>query len=112
MVAEEYVSTYKKSGKIEAAIILRIFNVYDYGDNSRSDLVAEFATRLSRGLPPLIYGHSTRTRDFISLDDVVDAIILSIRLTENQSVDGNTKSSPLILNIGTGKPTSIGELVK
>jgi UDP-glucose 4-epimerase len=51
-----------------------------------------------------------QTRDFISVDDVVDAIVLSATLMED-SEDKPEILSP-IFNIGTGIPTSISELAK
>ena len=45
-------------------------------------MITKFAARLSKGLDPVIYGGGIHTRDFISVDDVVDGILLSIKLME------------------------------
>ena len=68
---------------------------------------------LNRFIPIIIDGclkdkkfpcsNGTQLRDFIYVDDVVDAIIKSLR---------NKKSKGEILNIGTGKPKKIKNIVK
>ena len=109
MLAEQHVSSYSKLKKIQNAVILRIFNVYGSGQASESDLITSFAIRMSKRLPPVIYGDGKRTRDFISVDDVVEGFLLSIKLIE---ADDKIKhmNSPVVFNIGTGIPTSINEL--
>ena len=76
-------------------------------------MITKFASRLSKGFPPVIYGDGVHTRDFISVDDVVDAFLLSIRLMEEEEHDSNKDlSSPLVFNIATGMPTSVNELAQ
>jgi UDP-glucose 4-epimerase len=112
MVAEQHVSSYSKLKKIQNAVTLRIFNVYGNGQANEGDMITNFATRLSRGLAPAIYGDGTRTRDFISVDDVTDAFLLSIRTMEEAKNNNYKLTSPLVFNIGTGIPTSINELAQ
>jgi len=111
MLAEQHVFNYNKLKKIHNTISLRIFNVYGNGQVSGNDVVTKFARRLSQGLPPIIYGNGKHTRDFISIDDVADSILLSIRVMEEpkNNHNYNLSSSP-VFNIGTGIPTSIKEL--
>ena len=111
MLAEQHVFSYKKLKKIQNTISLRIFNVYGDGQVNENDVVTKFARRLSKGLPPIIYGNGKHTRDFISVDDVADSILLSIRVMEESknNHDYNLSSSP-VFNIGTGTATSIKEL--
>jgi UDP-glucose 4-epimerase len=123
MLAEQHVLSYNKLKKIQNTISLRIFNVYGNGQVRESDVVTKFARRLSKGLPPVIYGNGKYTRDFISVDDVVDSILLSINAMEEskdnhnameESKDNhnyNLSSSP-VFNIGTGTATSINELAR
>jgi UDP-glucose 4-epimerase len=114
VAGEALVSSYRNSGKIENAISLRIFNVYGKGQNpSYAGVITRFARRLSRKLPPLIYGDGTQTRDFISVDDVVNCIILAAKKQKNtQKVNEN----PIyvypreVFNVGTGIATSINTL--
>ena len=113
MLAEQHVSLYRKLKKIENAVILRIFNVYGNGQASGADVITRFVARLSKGLPPIIFDDGRHTRDFISVEDVVRAMILSIRLCEQGSNTGNNELNlPMIFNTGTGIPTSMKELAK
>ena len=113
MLAEELVFRYDKLNKIENTIALRIFNVYGRGNVSESDVVSKFAARLSKGLSPIIYGNGNHTRDFISVDDVADAILFSISaMDEPKSSSNSNLSSVPVFNIGTGKATSIKELAE
>lgn len=111
MLAEQAVSHFSKLRKIENAVILRIFNVYGKGQTNETDVITRFAARLSKGLPPVIYGQGLHTRDFISVEDVARAILLSIKLNEKNQISYKMKhNSPMIFNIGTGKQTSISDL--
>ena len=113
MLAEEHVSLYRKLKKIENAVILRIFNVYGNGQAIGVDVITKFLSRLSNGLPPIIFDDGRHTRDFISVEDVVQAIILSIRLNEQVHHTSNTESNiPMIFNTGTGIPTSMKQLAE
>jgi len=113
MLAEEHVSLYRKLKKIENAVILRIFNVYGKGQASGADVITRFVARLSKGLPPIIFDDGRHTRDFISVEDVASALLLSIRLSEQSPNTGNNDLNlPMIFNTGTGIPTSMKELAK
>ncbi|AFU57883.1 NAD-dependent epimerase/dehydratase family, includes UDP-galactose 4-epimerase-like proteins [Candidatus Nitrososphaera gargensis Ga9.2] len=102
VAGEKLVESYQKSGKIPHAISLRFFNVYGEGQNPRyAGVITKFTERLSKGLPPVIYGDGMQTRDFISINDVVDAIMLAI----GSGTFG-------VFNIGTGKAITINELAK
>ena len=111
MLAEEQVLSYQKGKKINNPVILRIFNVYGDGQSPETDVITQFMRRLSKGLPPIIYGNGTRTRDFISVDEVVDGILLSIHSTERKDKNRIFSSSP-IFNLGTGIPTSIKKVAE
>jgi UDP-glucose 4-epimerase len=110
MLAEQHVLSYKELKKIKNTISLRIFNVYGSGQASEADVITRFAKRLSIGQPPVIHGDGMQTRDFISVDDVVDALILSTRAMED--VENKVTVLPSIFNVGTGTPTSISQLAQ
>ena len=110
MLGEQHVSSYHKQKKIKNSISLRIFNVYGNGQSSESDVITKFAKSLSVGRAPVIYGNGNQTRDFISVADVADAIVLSMTVMkeyENAKTGINS-----VLNIGTGKPTNIKQLAQ
>ena len=54
-----------------------------------------------KGLPLIIYGDGSQTRDFVYVEDVVDAILLAL------SSDGSG-----IYNVGVGAPVSVNELAR
>lgn len=84
------------------AICLRYFNVY--GPNQRFDaygnVIPIFAFRALRGEPVAIFGDGTQTRDFVHVDDVVQA---NLKAAGNRGVSG-------AFNIASGTQTSILDL--
>jgi UDP-glucose 4-epimerase len=102
VAGEQLVATYKAYGKIENAISLRFFNVYGENQNPvYAGVISKFAERLSKGLPPMIYGDGNQTRDFISVHDVVRAIELA----------GQSNLSD-VFNVATGSPIKVNELAR
>ncbi|MBK1671060.1 hypothetical protein CKO28_23930 [Rhodovibrio sodomensis] len=60
---------------------LRFFNVFGPGQDPSSPysgVITVFVERLLRGEPTVIYGDGQQTRDFIYVEDVVDAICLAL----------------------------------
>jgi len=110
MIAEKLVYRYYRLKKIQNTASLRIFNVYGADNVSQSDVISRFSARLSKGLPPIIRGDGKHTRDFVSVDDVTESILLSIKAMEN-SYNGNLNSMP-VFNIGSGAGTTINELAQ
>jgi len=106
VAAEALVSAYANLKKIEHAISLRFFNVYGKGQSPEyAGVITKFVERLSKGHAPIIYGDGKQTRDFISVNDVVDSITLAVKLCKKISY-------PDIINIATGKSVSINELAQ
>jgi UDP-glucose 4-epimerase len=106
---EALVSSYQNARKIENTVSLRIFNVYGEGQSTAyAGVIKAFIERLSKGMPPIIYGSGTQTRDFISVHDVVDAVILATKWSDKKK----TPSPPLssVFNLGTGTQLSISDL--
>lgn len=64
-----------------------------------SGVVAVFAAQMLAGRRPNIYGDGEQTRDYLHVDDAVDAFV---RATE--------KGGGLLVNIGTGAETTVREL--
>lgn len=100
--AENLVSSFKKSNQIKTAICLRFFNIYGEGQNLEyAGVITKFAGRIRHGLPPIIFGDGAQTRDFVSVNDAVEATIISL----NSSISGT-------FNIGTGHAITIKELAR
>jgi UDP-glucose 4-epimerase len=103
--AELLVSAYGNLKKIEQTISLRFVNVFGKGQSIYAGVIAAFLERLSRGLAPIIYGDGNQTRDFISVNDAVNAILLAVKLD-------NKISCRDVLNIATGRSVSINDLAR
>lgn len=84
--------------------VLRLQNVYGPGQsltNSYTGIVALFA-RLARGQRPLeVYEDGRIVRDFVYIDDVVEALFAAIE---------KPAAGPRCLDVGSGTPTTIHEL--
>jgi dTDP-L-rhamnose 4-epimerase len=83
------------------AVALRYFNVYGPRQslsNPYTGVCAIFSSRIKNSNPPIIYEDGLQTRDFIYVEDIVQANLLAMK-----SSAANYKA----LNVGTGKPTSI-----
>jgi len=96
----DYLVAYRKLHALEFAA-LALANVYGPRQNPHGEagVVAIFADRLLRGEPVTIFGDGGQTRDFVYVDDVVDAFVRAA-----------TRGGGLICNIGTGTETSVNEL--
>ena len=85
-------------------VILRYFNVYGPGQSDRyAGVITSFVREAIHGKPPIIFGDGRQTRDFIFIRDVIGATLAAL----TQRVPGGT-----ILNIGTGRATSITSLAQ
>ena len=82
---------------------LRYFNVYGIGQtNDYAGVITKFINQINLNKSPVIFGDGTHTRDFISVEDVAKANLLSM--------ESNVDFS--FLNIGTGVSTSIKTLAE
>ncbi|HMK46311.1 MAG TPA: NAD-dependent epimerase/dehydratase family protein [Methanocella sp.] len=100
---EKYALAYSAVYGIPATVI-RPFNIYSPRQNPSnpySGVISKFIDRTSQGLSPVIFGDGTATRDFVSVHDVVDMVLL---LLKKNSAVGKA------FNCGTGKATSVGDL--
>ncbi len=107
LAAENYVKLFHKVYGLET-VSLRYFNVY--GPRQRFDIqsayggaITIFANRLLRNLPPIIYGDGEQTRDFVYIQDVVEANVLAL----------NTKNAAgEVFNVGTGTSVSVNQVAQ
>jgi UDP-glucose-4-epimerase GalE len=102
--AEGYCKAFNKCYGLET-VVLRYFNVYGLGqkNSAYNGVITRFLENAFKGEPLIVYGDGCQTRDFIYVDDVVEATVLAL---ENNGVEGET------FNVCTGKPTSVNELVE
>jgi len=88
-----------------SVVCLRYFNVYGPRQlgGEYAGVMVKFAERLMAGLPPKIFGDGKQTRDFVHVSDVARATLAAL---ESEGAEGE------VINIGTGKETSINELCR
>jgi UDP-glucose 4-epimerase len=81
-------------------VALRFGNVYGPRQDAglEGGVVAIFLERMARGEPTTIYGDGGQSRDFVYVDDVVDALLATV----------GRAGGPF--NVGTGKDVTVGEL--
>ncbi len=98
--AGDYLHFYREVHGLEYTE-LALANVYGprQDPNGEAGVVAIFAGRLLAGKQATIYGDGSQTRDYIYVDDVVDAFV---RAAE--------RGGGLLMNIGTGVETSVLDL--
>ena len=96
----DLLSVYREVHALEYTA-LAISNVYGPRQRVEDGVVASFAASLAAGESPEFYGAGRQTRDFIFVEDVVDAYVRAA-----------AKGDGLLINIGTGVQTSIANLWK
>ena len=77
LAGEAYCAAYYGSFGLET-VALRFGNVYGPFSNHKSSVVAKFIRHILNSEPLPIYGDGRQTRDFICVDDLVQAIGLSL----------------------------------
>jgi UDP-glucose 4-epimerase len=103
LAAEHYVATIGALWGIET-VALRIFNAYGPGQHlpaSHAPAIPQFVHQARGGGSLVVFGDGNQTRDFVYIDDVVDALIAAATA---EGVDR------LVINIGSGQEVSINEL--
>lgn len=86
-------------------VILRIFNAYGPGQAappSHAPVIPQFVRQALTGGSVVIFGNGEQTRDFVYVDDVVQALIAA----------ATAQAQGLIINIGAGREVSVKELVR
>jgi UDP-glucose 4-epimerase len=86
-------------------VILRPFNIYGPWMNihgPHTEVLVRWLDRISRGLPPIIFGDGNQSMDFIYVEDVARAFILAAA----SNVSGES------FNVATGVETTLKELAQ
>lgn len=100
LTIEKYLNYYHKVFGLPY-FSLRLANVYGPRQNSKGEagVVAIFCDKMLSGGQPIINGSGCQTRDFVYVDDVIEANILALRKNKNG-----------IFNIGTAKETDVNTI--
>jgi UDP-glucose 4-epimerase len=99
-VGDEYLRYFRDADGLDY-VSLRYGNVYGprQDPSGEAGVVGIFAQKMLRGEQPIINGNGRQTRDFVYVDDVVEANMVAI-----------TRAAHGIYNVGTGKESTINEL--
>ena len=100
LAVEKYLDAYYQLFRLPY-ISLRYGNVYGsrQNQNCEAGVVAIFTNKMLKNEQPFIHGDGKQTKDYIFIEDAVRATILSFKKNFNG-----------ILNIGTGKESSVLEI--
>lgn len=101
--SELYCRAFEENYGIET-VSLRYFNVYGPRQISSqySGVISTFAHRILRGEPLTIFGDGTQSRDFVHVNDIVDATVRALQRTIQSRV----------FNIASGTETTITKLAE
>ncbi|RUO45193.1 NAD-dependent epimerase/dehydratase family protein [Idiomarina aquatica] len=103
LASERYLSLYSKEYGINCTS-LRLFNVYGPGqnlDNLNQGMASIYLAQALRQKQILVKGSGDRFRDFVYIDDVVQAFV--------SVLEANVKAKSII-NVCTGKGTTVNEV--
>jgi UDP-glucose 4-epimerase len=101
--AEYYVRTIGSLWAIET-VSLRVFNAYGPGQNlppSHPPVIPNFIRQAVRGGTLVVHSDGNQTRDYVYLEDVVNAMVAAATAQE---------VNRLVINVGSGTETSVREL--
>jgi UDP-glucose 4-epimerase len=101
-VAFDYLNTYRALHGIEFTA-LALANVYGprQDPHGEAGVVAIFAGKLLADEPCTVFGDGEQTRDYVFVDDVVDAFVRA-----------ESRGDGLLVNVGTGIETSVNQLYR
>lgn len=103
--SEQYVNTLGQLYDIET-VSLRIFNAYGPGQFvpvSHAPVIPFFLKQALSGGSVIVFGTGEQTRDFVYIDDVVDALVAAA------TAAGVNRQ---VINVGSGQETSVNLLVE
>jgi ADP-L-glycero-D-manno-heptose 6-epimerase len=82
---------------------LRYFNVYGAGENHKgkfASMIGQLARQMRHGKRPRIFTDGQQRRDFVYIDDVIQANLLAM-----------TSKTPGVFNVGSGAASSFNQVV-
>jgi len=100
LVGEAYCSAFCGSFGLNT-VALRFSNVYGPFSYHKGSVVAQFFRNLMQEEPLVIYGDGQQTRDFLYVDDLVDAVLLA----DKSETPGE------VFQIASGRETSLKDLL-
>jgi CDP-glucose 4,6-dehydratase len=101
LIARSYASTYGLP-----VAVTRLANVYGPGDLNWSRIVPDTARALARGERPVIRSDGTPERDYLYVEDAVDAYLAVAASLDRPKLSGRA------WNAGCGRPVSVLDVVQ
>jgi len=104
LAGEHYCLAFTRTVGLET-VRLRLFNVFGPRQDASSPysgVIALFLRAFAEGRQPTIYGDGLQTRDFVFVEDAVQAFLLA---AEAETASGN------VYNIGSGQATTLLDLI-
>lgn len=104
LASEHYVRIYAQEHDLKTTVF-RLYTTYGYGqnlENTQQGLLSIYLSYLLKKIPLVVKGSGDRVRDIVYVEDVVDAICLSLN---------NVKTYGKTYNLGTGDCVSIDEII-
>ncbi len=104
LAGEKFCLGFHKRGLVRS-VVLRLFNVYGprQGVNDYCGVITRFIDYGRQGLPLVIHGDGSQTRDFVNIRDVADIVLSAIK---SRSAEGE------VFNVGFGESISVHELAE
>jgi CDP-glucose 4,6-dehydratase len=101
LIGRSYAATYGMP-----VAVTRLANVYGPGDLNWSRIVPDTASALARGERPVIRSDGTPERDYLYVEDAVDAYLAVAASLDRPELNGRA------WNAGWGRPVSVLDLVR
>lgn len=86
------------------AVALRFFSVYGPREQSKgrfANVLSQFLWCIRAGVPPVVYGDGSQTRDFTHVDDLLDGLLLAVERTDGFEA----------YNVGTGVEHTFNDVI-
>jgi UDP-glucose 4-epimerase len=102
LAVERYLALYHDLWGLDCTA-LRISNAYGPGQlvGRNFGAISTFAARVAKGEPITVFGDGSVTRDYLYIDDLVEALIAA----------GAHRGGPIVMNIGSGVGKSLNDVV-
>ncbi len=98
--SEKYLEFFSKTSNLDF-VVLRYATVY--GPRQIGGAMADYIRCIKAGKKADIYGDGTKTRDYIYIEDIIEANLEALKIKK-------VKGLIPIFNIGTGKETTLNQL--
>jgi UDP-glucose 4-epimerase len=103
LAVEKYLAMYRRQGKLDS-VVLRVANPFGpYQLPKAQGVIAATIYKVLMNQSPEIWGDGCVIRDYIYIEDLIDAILAAAKLNDPQA--------PHLYNIGSGIGKSLNEVV-